>query len=89
MCSAQENVNADQVQPFYIQSIVFLLPYLVLEFLWGLNIWYLCDEVEYGGVIAEPGGSATPLLDLSHISVQDSCIFIIALPIGTIIQVSY
>jgi hypothetical protein len=81
------NDNAYLLKPFYIESIIFLLPYIILGFIYAMNVWYLCDEIEYGGAIAEPGSDRTPpLLDLSHITVQDSCIFLIALPLGALIQ---
>jgi hypothetical protein len=40
-----------------------------------------------GGDIKEPNGPP-PIADLSDVTLQDGCIFCVALPLGVLIQVS-
>ena len=50
-----------------------------------VSLCLCCDACMVGGTIAEPG-NPSPMIDLSHLTVQDSCIFFCALPIAGLIQ---
>ena len=61
--------------PYYICTLLFLLPYLPILFLYTLDISYLTDEVERGGVIEEldPPPDAK---DMSDVTLVQSFVFV-------------
>lgn len=61
------------------------MPYLVVLFLYTLDISYLTDEVERGGIIAEldPPEDAA---DLSDVTLFQSCVFVCGMPCIVVIQ---
>lgn len=68
-----------RIFPYYICTILFLMPYLVSLVYYSLEISYYIDKVDNGGVIAEPDPPDN-FMDLSDVSLFQSCIFVCAMP---------
>jgi hypothetical protein len=75
----QVDVTTQSLLPYYICTAIFLMPYLAVSFLYTLDISYLTDELEKGGIIAElqPPENAA---DLSDVTLLQSCVFVCAMP---------
>lgn len=61
--------------PYFICTLLFLLPYLPVLFLYTLDISYLTDEVERGGVIEELDPPADAK-DMSDVTLVQSFVFV-------------
>jgi hypothetical protein len=70
----------------YIVSAVFMLIYNAALVAAVLDIWAYSDDVMRGGDIKEPNGPP-PVADLSEVTLQDGCLFCVALPLGACLQV--
>lgn len=81
----QDTSEAPNVRPFYACTIVFLLPYITQIFLYTMNISYLCEEMEMGGTIEEPNKPRN-YMDLSNVTLCQSCAFIGILPVVVCMQ---
>eukprot|EP01031_Cornospumella_fuschlensis_P030156 gene30156-36428_t len=79
------NVTLQSMLPYYICTLLFLLPYLPILFLYTLDISYLTDEVERGGVIEEldPPPDAK---DMSDVTLVQSFVFVCGMPCIVCIQ---
>jgi phosphoglycolate phosphatase-like HAD superfamily hydrolase len=75
------------MRPYLICSMIFLLPYVVIIFLYTLDVSYLTNEIENGGNIEElnPPSYAR---DLSDVSLFQTCICVCGMPIILMIQCS-
>lgn len=74
-----EDVTIARIFPYYICTILFLLPYLVSLVYYPLEVSYYIDQIDNGGVIAEPDPPDN-FMDLSDVSLFQSCIFVCAMP---------
>jgi hypothetical protein len=68
-----------RIFPYYLCTILFLMPYLVSVTYYPLEISFYIDQVDMGGVIAEPD-PPDDFMDLSDVSLFQSCIFVCAMP---------
>ena len=75
----QEDVTIARIFPYFICTILFLLPYLVSLVYYPLEVSYYIDQIDNGGVIAEPDPPDN-FMDLSDVSLFQSCIFVCAMP---------
>lgn len=73
--------------PYYICTIIFMLPLLIVFCLYTLDVSYLTDEVEKGGIIAEQNPPAD-VKDLSDVTLLQSCIFVCGMPCILCIQLA-
>mmetsp|Transcript_22575 Transcript_22575/g.50193 ORF Transcript_22575/g.50193 Transcript_22575/m.50193 type:complete len:372 (+) Transcript_22575:762-1877(+) len=88
MClSPQSTVTLARIFPYYVCTVLFLLPYLASTVYYPLEISYHIDQIDMGGIITEPDPPAD-VLDLSDVSLFQSCVFVIALPCVMCIQCS-
>lgn len=71
--------------PYYICTLIFLLPYLPAMLLYTMDVSYLTDEVERGGAIDEldPPASAK---DMSDVTLAQSFVFVCGMPCIICIQ---
>jgi len=69
---------------YYLLTVVFMIPYLIVVFLYGLNVSYLNEEVEMGGSIMEP--SAVGATDMTGITLTECCTVVLAYPLAIIYQ---
>jgi hypothetical protein len=87
----QNNLNLAQLFPYYVSTIIFLMPYLTAIFWYGMDISSQTQEVDNGGTIAEPlsgdhkGGDVA---DLTDVTLTQSCIYVCAMPCIVCIQIS-
>ncbi len=83
----QASVTLASIYPYYISTIIFLLPFLVVQVLYSLDLSYLADEVDMGGNIEEPD-PPDQVMDLSDVTLAQSCIFVCAMPCIMCVQLS-
>ncbi len=71
--------------PYYLCSLIFLLPYLPAIFLYTLDICSLVDEVERGGTIEELD-PPDDVKDLTDVTLFQSFVFVCGMPCILCIQ---
>lgn len=74
-----------KLQPYYIASVLFLVPYLLCVCCNLLNVSYLNDELEFGGSLYEPD-APEDTWDLSGMSLEDFAKAVVAYPIAVALQ---
>jgi phosphoglycolate phosphatase-like HAD superfamily hydrolase len=65
--------------PYYVCTILFILPLLIALFLYSLDVSHLTDEIEKGGTIAE-SNPPEDAKDLTDVTVIQSCVFVCGMP---------
>ena len=81
---AGASADANNMLKYYILIALFLVPYLVVVILYGLNISYLNEEVEMGGNIREP--NPVGAIDLRGVTLTECCTVVLAYPLAIIYQ---
>ena len=76
-----------KLQPYYIASVLFLVPYLLCVCCNLLNVSYLNDELEFGGSLYEPD-APEDTWDLSGMSLEDFAKAVVAYPIACLLYTS-
>jgi hypothetical protein len=71
--------------PYYVCMIIFLLPFIAAQAYYTLEISFYIDKVDTGGNITEPDPPEN-VMDLSDVSLFQSCIFVCAMPCILAIQ---
>lgn len=71
--------------PYYITTILFILPLLLVFCFYTMDVSYLTDEIEKGGIIAE-SNPPDDTKDLSDVTLIQSCVFVCAMPCILCIQ---
>lgn len=74
-----------KLQPYYISSVVFLVPYLLCVCCNLMNVSYLNDELEFGGSLYEPD-APEETWDLSGMTLEDFAKAVVAYPIAVALQ---
>lgn len=74
-----------QMFPYYVCTIIFLMPYLAAELYYTMDVSFYIDQIDNGGNITEPD-PPPDVLDLSDVSLFQSCVFVFAMPCILIIQ---
>lgn len=72
--------------PYYVCTLIFLLPYLPVLLLYTLDVSYLTDEVEKGGVIEELD-PPPDVKDMSDVTLLQAFVFVCGMPCILCIQV--
>lgn len=80
-----ETLVLARIFPYYVCTIIFLMPYLASQLYYELDFAYIVEEIDMGGTIAEPDPPPTAM-DLSDVTLLQSCIFICAMPCILCIQ---
>jgi hypothetical protein len=65
--------------PYYLCTLIFLLPYLPFLLLYTLDVSYLTDEVEKGGIIEELEPPPN-VKDLSDVTLLQSLVCVCGMP---------
>jgi hypothetical protein len=73
--------------PYYICTVLFLMPYLASVFYYTLEVSFYIDKIDMGGNITEPDPPDW-VMDLSDVSLLQSCVFVCAMPCIMCIQCS-
>jgi len=81
------DVTLARIFPYYVCTIIFLMPYLAAQAYYTLEISYYIDGIDTGGIIAEPDPPER-VMDLSDVSLFQSCIFVVGMPCILLIQCS-
>ena len=81
------DVTLAQIFPYYVSMIIFIMPYLAAVSYYTLEISYYIDLVDMGGNITEPN-PPEHVMDLSDVSLFQSCVFVCAMPCILCIQCS-
>lgn len=71
--------------PYYVCTLIFLMPYLPALFFYTMDISYLVDEVEKGGVIEELDPPKNTK-DMSDVTLMQSFVFVCGVPCILCIQ---
>lgn len=71
--------------PYYVCTLIFLLPYLPVLVFYTMDVSYLVDEVERGGVIEELD-PPKETKDMSDVTVVQSFVFVCGMPCILCIQ---
>ena len=87
LLNVQADVTLARMFPYYVCTIIFLMPYLVAVTYYPLEISYYIDQIDSGGIIAEPDPPDW-VMDLSDVSLFQSCVFVCAMPCILCIQCS-
>lgn len=85
MRGIQADVTVARMFPYYVCTVLFLMPYLASVTYYPLEVSYYIDQVDMGGIIAEPDPPAW-VMDLSDVSLFQSCVFVCAMPCIMCIQ---
>ena len=83
----QADITVARMFPYYVCTIIFLMPYLVAVTYYPLEVSFYIDKVDMGGIIAEPDPPDW-VMDLSDVSLFQSCVFVCAMPCIMCIQLS-
>jgi hypothetical protein len=75
------------VYPYYISTVIFIMPFLAVQLLYTLDVSYLVSELELGGNLQEPNPPDN-VMDLSDVTLAQSCIFVCAMPCIMCVQLS-
>ena len=74
------------IHPFYVSSLIFLIPYLAGAFFYLFVILNVILEIDAMGDITEPNVNPDEVMDLSDLTIGQSCVFVCAMPCIVCIQ---
>jgi hypothetical protein len=63
--------HMQEIYGYYVFSIIFMLPYIVAALMYGLNLNYLQEMVDEGGLLEEPAPLPEHAMDLADVNVLD------------------
>lgn len=73
--------------PYFVCTSLFLMPYLAAQVYYWLDLTFLIEEMDRGGSIEEPDPPAN-VMDLSDVSLFQSCIFVCGMPCIVCLQIT-
>jgi len=81
-----ENVTIASIRPFYVGTVIFLIPDLLASLFFLFTIGNIIREVDNNGDISEPNVNPEDVMDLSDLTLTQSCVFVCAMPCILCIQ---
>lgn len=76
-----------EIYPYYVCTELFLIPLVVALAFYTLDISWHIEQLDQGGVILEPN-PPDHILDMSDVTLFQSCVFVCAMPCIVCLQCS-
>lgn len=79
-------ITLAQIYPYYISTLIFLSPLVLVTMYYAQSIVKMVDEIEQEGVIAEPEVDLSDTMDLADVTFKQVLVIIFSTPFILLIQ---